>query len=53
VWSQTDDIAVLGTPVSFSQAILVSDDWTISVNAIDANGVPSNPVYTFRVARQV
>ncbi len=53
LWTANDDIAALGAPVSFSHALAVSDDWTMEVTAVDANGVPANPVYAFRITRTV
>ncbi len=52
-WTQTGQITVLGfsNGLPIQQPIASGDDWTVSVTAVDANGVPSNPLYTFRVTR--
>jgi hypothetical protein len=52
-WTQAGNITVLGTPFTFNKAILVGDDWTVTVTTLDANNVPGNPVYTFHVTRPV
>lgn len=52
-WTETISLAGLSPSVGVgvNHAIVSGDDWTISVTAVDANGVPANPNYTFRVVR--
>ena len=50
-WTQTVNVVALATSVGVSQAIAIGDEWEISVSAVDANGVPANPVYAFDVTR--
>lgn len=50
-WSASGPVNPLGTPFTHQQAIASGNDWTVTVTAVDSNGIPANPVYTFRVLR--
>ena len=52
-WTDSLSLAGLSPPAAVgpNHAITSGNDWTISITAVDANGVPANPFYTFRVTR--